>query len=427
MLRRFRLRLYEELIMGKKADAWITRLNTLDRELEKLEKKTFKAAQLSGLAIARKGMIRAMRSMGFGRYGHGLAIAAYRKLYRQRIEQAWRDDVDGAALKIAKAMGYKAPKSVSNLIDDALLADELGELLRNAMVDRGYDPAARKNRDIVKSLIDRGKPRTRSDAVKLVDEAIATHSAGKSGQGAANAAQYQEQLVNRIAKFIIKLPRRTWSEAFKEIFEQVRETLKAEQTRQADNQRRQESTPAATVVAGTLKRPGPVAVSRPAGSDVPNPGNPASVGEASPSPVQSPKHHHPWGDACLDTLQILKPGPEGKKLVKFDRELLYSVENNRHPTRYLVGGLLDLFDPGVTDACFDEHLNVFMQAKWHTFLALTPHIEVVRKHWKRWMKKNGSMGFPVNFWPGALIDRVYHLERMRIAQRTSMPWVSFVG
>jgi hypothetical protein len=94
----------------------------------------------------------------------------------------------------------------------------------------------------------------------------------------------------------------------------------------------------------------------------------------------------------------------------------------------MVGELLDLFDPGVDDKYFDEHMKVFLDARWHTFGALTRHVDSLRRHIERWKDKHEGAGLPINFWPGVTIDCPDQLERMKILHGTpiQMFWVSFV-
>jgi protein gp37 len=132
---------------------------------------------------------------------------------------------------------------------------------------------------------------------------------------------------------------------------------------------------------------------------------------------------HPWGDARLNTLRLLNPGTAGTRAGEFHRKLLYDVRDNPKATRFLLAGTLDLFDPGIPDRVFDEHLDVFLRASRHTFLALTPHADSVPRHWKRLNRV-----FPDNFWTGVSIDCVDHLQRLKILREMDMrtKWASFV-
>ncbi len=396
----------------------------LDRELEELEKSAFDSTD-QDILDARSKMLDAMSTMGLARYNLGLAVRNYQKIYMQNGEEEWRDRADE---KIAQALGYNV-KSVKNLIDDAERADQIGEELRNAMVARGYDPAAAKNQDIVIGLPQKPPwPRTLKDALALVDRAISSRSDGNTNQNPDSDARRQQRLVNRVAELVIDQPRQARRKKFTEVFDQVKNVLVAERTKAVGGADSQGGAPVPTVDSGTLKRPGSVAVPKPARPGVSVTGSSRPARKASATAVRHPQNVHPWGDACLNTLRFLDPGPAGRKSGEFHRKLLYDVRDNLKPTRYLVAGMIDLFDPGVPDKVFDEHLNVFLQASRHTFLALTPHADSVRRHWERWKKMNSGVGFPVNFWTGVSVDCVDHLKRMRILRETGMrtQWASFV-
>jgi hypothetical protein len=413
--------------MSEEANPWFARLEELNHELEELEQRTFKADQLRDLSSAREDMIRAMRSMGFSRYGHGWAIGVYRELYRKYGQPAWRDVAGDAGLKIARALGYKCNKSLSILITDAQFAHELDKKLRDAMITRSLDPAEGKNRDIVTVLRGKTRPENSNDAEKLVDEEIARHSERRRQQ---QTAESQQRLVNRIVVYIKQQPNEDWLGELKEILDQAEGKLRAEHPETAAEGEKNQCTPASDAGVGTMISAEVVDDSKPAGSALPVPRiSPPSALERSAGLDPGPKHSHPWGDSCLNTLRLLETGHDGRRCGEFHRELLYDVRQNRKPTRYLVGGLLDLFDPGLDDKYFDEHVRVFDQAEWHTFLALTPHIDSVKRHWERWKEMTGHKGFPISLWPGAAINCVDDLERMGVLYKTGMAtsWASFVG
>lgn len=411
--------------MSKDENSGVVIFTILNSELERLEKSTFEASLHQYLALAREKMLNAMNPKGSSRYDLGLAVRDYRAFYKQRAEKTWRDE---AGAKIASALGYKHLKSVNGLIDDAELADKLGDELRDAMVAHGYDPAERKNKDFVTCLL-RDDPRlqTPGEAAKLVDQEIARRSEIETGPA---TTEVQQKLVRRIANLVLKQPREARGTKLREIFDQAKSAVQAGLTKAAGDVENKRGASVRVAHAGTMKRQGTVADSKSAGSALPNQEESASIArEVSAGSVPDPKHLHPWGDACLNTFQILNSEPDSRRLYKFDRKLLYGVRDNTKPTIYLVGGLLDLFDPRVDDGLVDEHLNVFQDAWWHTFLALTPQIDSVQRHWQRRKLMNRDLGFPVNLWIGATIDRVEHLERMRILHETGMstPWASFVG
>lgn len=171
----------------------------LDQELEKLEKSAFDSTD-QNILVAREKMLDAVISMGFARYNLGLAVSDYRTIYEKSGEGEWRDN---AGEKIANVLGYSSLKSIDNLIDDAELADQIGHELRNAMVARGYDPAASKNRDIVTSLTKKQQwPQTLSDALEMVDEEIARRSKSNAGQRAGKGDEPQQRPERPISQLV---------------------------------------------------------------------------------------------------------------------------------------------------------------------------------------------------------------------------------
>jgi hypothetical protein len=400
--------------MRGEADPRIVIFTTLKSELEALEldkDNTFDSKQLAGLASAREKIFSAMFSLGFSRYDLGLAIRDYREIYKQGGEQQWRSQ---AGEKVAIALGYTSLKSVYNLIEDALLADELGPELRNAMVARGYDPAARKNKEIVKSLIVKRGLQPSDDASKLVNSEIAGHSKNKASQHAASTAELEEQLIARISKFIIRYRKPPWKEALDEIYKRVATMLKDERAKRASGISKNRSDLIPPLYSGTRTPSGPTLVQKSAGPRLPGDKSSRPPRKTTVKSWQFDKKLHPWGDARLSTLRLLNSGPAGTRWGEFHRKLLYDVQGNPKATRFLLAGTLDLFDPGIPNGVFDEHMDVFLQAQRHTFLALTPHAGSVRQHWERRKKMPGRPGFPDNLRTCVTVDCVDHLQRLNI-------------
>jgi hypothetical protein len=411
--------------MREEVDPRIVIFTTLKSELETLElhkDNTFDSRQLAGLASAREKIFSAMFSLGVGRYDLGLAVRDYREIYKQGGEQQWRTK---AGDSVATALGYTSLKSVYNLIEDAQLADELGPDLRNAMVARGYDPAARKNKEIVKSLIVKRGLQPSDDASELVDAEIAARSKNEDSQDAASIAELEEKLIARISKFIIKYRKPPWSEALNEIFKRVAAELKAERAKRDSVIRKSvnDLIPPARRAARTPSAPG--VVQKPAGAGASAVGSPRPPRKTTAKSWQYDKRLHPWGDDRLSTLNL---GPAGTRSGEFHRKLLYHVQDEPKATRFLLAGTLDLFDPGIPGRVFDEHMDVFLGAQRHTFLALTPHAGSVRRHWERRMNMPPAPRFPSNFYPGVSIDCVAHLRRLKILRDLDMRthWASFV-
>ena len=408
--------------MGNVDVAWNAYLDTLNRQLKKIEERTFKCNDWASVADARDRMISVMRSTESGRCERGLAVRDYRNLYRQYGgEQVWRDD-DGAGATIARADGNSNAKSSDNWIEDSEFAEPLGELLRGAMLRRNYEPTARKNRDIVRSLLemlshdDERLSNNNIDAAgKLVDEVILARSKGKRTQGAANAADLEDQLVARISKFIIKYRKPPWEEALDEINKRVAAALIAKQAEQADDISKDRN---ALIPKPRLSARGPLdpaVVFQRTGPGSSMVGSSRPARKTTAKSWQYNKNLHPWGDARLSTLKLLNPGPAGTKSGEFHRKLLYDVRDNApKATRFLLAGTLDLFDPGIPDTVFDEHMDVFVQAERHTFLALTPHADSFKRHWERRRKIPGKLAFPDNFRVGVTVDCADHLQRLNI-------------
>jgi protein gp37 len=417
--------------MGKVDVAWNAFLDTLNSDLKKIEERTFEAAALASVAHARDKMIEVMRSMESGRYEQGLAVRDYRNEYRQSgHEQVWRDD-DGAGAKIARADRNSHARSTDNWIADAEFAEPLGDLLIEALLVRNYGPTEKRNRDIVTALIDllnQNRPENLDDALILVDNVLAERTHGKRVPRDVSASELRDRLVTQIVKFIMKEPGRAWTVTLIEIFEQVKDVLQSERDERraaVENQRR---AVASRAHAGGLVRGVAVTAPGTAGPKSTSAAKPASLARKNSSrPQVRRKYSHPWGDACLDVLEVLTPSSGGNQRVRFHRKRLYEVGMHLKPTRYLVAEKFDLFDPRLADEVFDEHLNVFLKADWHTFVALTPHADSIRRHWQRWNIKPRH-GFPTNFWPGVRVDCVDHLSRIRTLRETGMRtiWVSLV-
>ncbi len=418
-------------IMGKADVACNSYLDTLNSELEAVEQRTFNGSALASVAHARDKMIATMRSTESGRYERGLAVRDYRYEYRQNgHEQVWRDD-DGAGAKIARADGNSNAKSTDNWIADAEFAEPLGDLFREALSSYNYEPTERKNRDIVIALIDliqEHKPGDLEDARKLVAKVLKERSNRNRVQRVVSASELRDKLVIRIAAFIMKQPARNWDIAMEEIREQVAKVLQSERDERRAADERGDRVTASRASANGLNHP----VVKPAvGTAWPKPtskANPPSLARRKPSgPPVGRKYSHPWGDACLDVLEVLTPIPGGNEKVRFNRERLYEVGMKLKPTRYLVAGKSDMFDPGLADELFDELLQVFQKADWHTFVVLTPYAHSIQRHWERWKIKPRN-GFPTNFWPGVRVDSANDLSRVSILRQTGMrtSWVSLV-
>jgi protein gp37 len=405
--------------MSKVDVAWNAFLDTLNSQLKEIEERTFKRSEWASIADARDRMIRVMRSTESGRCERGLAVRDYQNQYRQNGgEQVWRD---GAGAKIARADGNSNAKSTGNWIEDAEFAEPLGDLLRDAMLKRNYDPTARKNRDIVRSLLEKlsHDDERLSDndidaAVKLVDEVISARTKGKRNQGAPSTADLEDQLVARISKFIIKYRKPPWKEALDEIYKQVATMLKDERAERASGISKNGSARIPPLHSDTRALSGPTVVRKSVGPALSMVGSSRPPRKTTVKSWQYDKKLHPWGDVWLDTLRLQNAGPAGRGPGEFHRKLLYEVRDVPKATRFLLAGMLDLFDPGIPDRIFDEHLDVFLQASRHTFLALTPHADSVRRHWERRKTMSGKPGFPDNFWTGVTVDCVDHLQRLNI-------------
>lgn len=428
MLQLRRRRRIAKANMGKADVAWNAFLDTLNSDLKEIEERTFKSSDWGSVADARDKMISVLRSTESGRYEGALAVRDYRNQYRRNGgERVWRE-AGGAGAKIARADRTSDAKSTDNWIQDAEFAEPLDDLLREAMLTRNYDPTERKYRDIVTALNEGDRPGNLDDALQLVDEVIAARSNHKKVQRDVSASELRDQLVMRTAKFIMKQPERAWTITLKEIFEQVKEVLKAEQGERraaVESQRRATASRADT---NGLNGAAPVTVHRiaePKSMTVTMP--PSLASRNSSRPQTGPKYAHPWGDANLDVLEVLTPDCDGNQRVRFHRRSLYEAGKKLKPSRYLVAGKLDLFDPGVAEEVFDEYLSVFLKADWHIFVALTPHADSIRRHWQRW-NVAPRHGFPVNFWPGVRVDCVDHLSRIRTLRETGMrtQWASFL-
>jgi protein gp37 len=413
--------------MGKVDVAWNTFLDTLNSELKEIEERTFKRNDWASVAAARDKMIGVMRSPESRRYERGLAVRDYRNQYRRNGgELAWRDD-DGAGAKIARIEENTTAKSADHWIKDAEFAEPLGDLLRDAMLACNCDPTLRKNKDIVNALMEQDGPKNLEEARKLVEKVIAEKSSRKRAQPV-SASERRERLANRVTDFIINQPTRTWDVTREEIFELVKAKVETEEERRKAVVEREPRAIARRADAIGLNRPVLVTAPRIVGPKSTAAARPASPARNKSSrPQVKRKYSHPWGNASLDVLEVLTPDSGGNQRVQFHRKSLYEVGMDLRPTRYLVAGKLDLFDPGVADEVFDEHLNVFLKADWHTFVALTPHADSIRRHWQRW-KVAPRNGFPINFWPGVKVDCVDHLSRIRTLRETGMrtKWASFV-
>lgn len=414
--------------MGK---AWNSYLDTLNSELEAIEQRTFNGSALSSVALARQRMIEIMRSTESGRYERGLAIRDYRNEYRKNgHEQVWRDD-NGAGAKIARADGNSNSKSADIWIAEAEFAEPLGDLFREALLSYNYEPTKGKNSDIVIALIDLVQENTPVDleeARKLVGKVLEERSSRSRVRRHLDASEQRERLVMRVAAFIMEQPARNWADALKEIREQVAKVLQSELDERRAADERSQRAAASRANANGLNHP----VVKPAvGTSWPKPTSkvsPPTLARKKPSrPQAGRKYSHPWGNACLDVLELLTPIPGGTEKVRFNRERLYEVGMKLKPTRYLVAGKLDMFDPGLPDELFDEHLEVFQKAIWHTFVVLTPYAHSIQRHWQRWNIKPRH-GFPTNFWPGVRVDSVNDLGRVSILRQTGMrtSWVSLV-
>jgi hypothetical protein len=418
-------------IMGKADVAWNAYLDTLNSDLEKIEESTFKASALTTVAHARHKMIDVMRSTESGRYERGLAVRDYRNEYRQNgHEQVWRD-VNGAGAKIARADRNSNARSTDNWIADAEFAEPLSDLLREALLAYNYEPTERKNRDIVDALIDliqQDWPENLDDARKLVGKVLEEKSKRKRVPRDVSAGELRERLVTRVAEFIMEQPERNWTVTLKEIFEQVKEALQSERDERRAAGESHRRVTASRADANGLNRAILVTAPKAAGLKPATAAKPASLARKDSSrPQATRKYSHPWGDDCLDVLELLTPTSGGHQTVRFQRKRLYEVGGNLKPTRYLVAGKLDLFDPGLAEEAFDEHLDLFIKADWHTFVALTPHADSIRRHWQRWKFKL-RLEFPTNFWPGVRVDSVDHISRIRTLRETCerINWVSLV-
>lgn len=418
------------MIMGKADVAWNAYLNTLNSDLEQIEERTFEASALTTVAHARNQMMDVMRSTESGRYERGLAVRDYRNQYRENgHERVWREK-DGAGAKIARADGNSTAKSTDNWIADAEFAEPLGDLLREALLAYNYEPTERKNRDIVKALIDLAQqdwPENLHDARKLVGMVLEEKSKRKRVQREVSAGELRERLVTRVAEFIMEQPERNWAVTLKEIFEQVKEALQSERDERRAAGESHRRVTASRADANGLNGVILVTAPKAAGLTTATAAKPASLARKNLSRQARRKYSHPWGDDCLDVLELLTPTSDGHQTVRFHRKRLYEVGRNLKPTRYLVAGKLDMFDPGLADEAFDEHLDLFIKADWHTFVALTPHADSIRRHWERWKFKL-HLEFPTNFWPGVSVDSVDHISRISTLRETCdrINWVSLV-
>ena len=158
----------------------------LQATLAQIERGLFVAADnetIKRLSLARDAMFHEIGTSVRSRYSVGVTVSKYHEFYLTLPEKAWKKR---AGPIVVKAIGYTELKSVYNLMRDAKLADKLGDARRTAMVDRGYDPAARKYAGIARELLPAPRGERPEDADAAVDIAIGKYRASKDRRSVEN-------------------------------------------------------------------------------------------------------------------------------------------------------------------------------------------------------------------------------------------------
>lgn len=411
----------------------------LERELETLEKNLFDPTDHGKLEGARNSMFEKIRIHGHTRLEVGLAVKEYHEFYIARKERVWLKE---AGPIVMRAVGVDSLKSLYNLMSDAKFVKEhLIDEWQSAFIKCGMDPAARKNRkfilDFKKSLEGKLPPTHEAEYEKIAKDAIDEYlkqkkeRAGERREKVKDPAVFRRAMADRLARFLFRLPESERQTFVDGIAPEVWASLNALKARPAKTRG------AASAAAKPASRSKLAVVSSPTrapalppqlSTDEPQP---ASIQPGSkPALVKTNLNPiHPWGDQCLDTLEPLGLGPRGVKQGRFNRDQLYQIRETRTPTRYVIGGLLDLFEPGLEDKYIVEHLNIFEEAYWHRFLVMTPHVDRVRIQSDSRKAITRGRGFPRNLWIGTTIECPGDLWRLRTLHKTGIVprWVSFAG
>ena len=410
----------------------------LENELETLERKLFAPADHKKLERARRSMFEKLRIHGHNQLEVGLAVRRYHNFY---VLSKGRNGRKRLARVVMRAIGVDSLKSVYNLMRDVdFVKEHLTGEWPGAFIKCGMDPVARKNREFILQFEEsvKGKPTpNEAEAEQIAKDAIDEYlkqkkkRAGERREKAKDPAVVRSAIVERIARFLFRLPESERQTFVDGIAPEVWASLNALKARPAKTRG------AASAAAKPASRSKLAVVSSPTrapalppqlSTDEPQP---ASIQPGSkPALVKTNLNPiHPWGDQCLDTLEPLGLGPRGVKQGRFNRDQLYQIRETRTPTRYVIGGLLDLFEPGLEDKYIVEHLNIFEEAYWHRFLVMTPHVDRVRIQSDSRKAITRGRGFPRNLWIGTTIECPGDLWRLRTLHKTGIVprWVSFAG
>lgn len=419
----------------------VVNFTILERELIEIEGKVFEKAgkdQLKHINDTRHAIFELTRFHGHSRLEVARAVQKYHDIYTQSKERAWQKE---ASPRVMRAVGVDSPKSLYNLMHDAeFVKEHLKGEWPSAFIKCGMDPAARKNRKLILQFEERMKgkqiPADETEAEKIAKDAIDEHLKQKKKRAeerrakAKDPAVFRRAMADRLARFMLRL-----SETERQVFvdgiaPEVWACLNALKGRPAKTRG------SASVAAKPASRSKLAVVPSPTRAPALPPQ--LSTAEQQPTSIQPGSKPalvktnlnpiHPWGDQCLDTLELLGLGPRGVKQGRFNRDQLYEIRETRTPTRYLIGGLLDLFKPGL-DKYIGEHLDIFEEAYWHRFLVMTPHVDRVQIQSDSRKAITRGRGFPLNLWIGTTIECPGDLWRLRTLHKTGIVprWVSFAG
>lgn len=407
----------------------------LENELETLERKLFAPADHKKLERARRSMFEKLRIHGHNQLEVGLDVRSYHNFYVLSKRKEWTEQVGP---RVMRAIGVDSLKSVYNLMRDVDFVEEhlTGEW-PGAFIKCGMDPVARKNRAFILQFEEsvKGKPTpNEAEAEQIAKDAIDEYlkqkkkRAGEKRERAKDPAVVRSAIVERIARFMLRLEKDEQQSFIDGIVPQVQDRLTVlikEQAAKAASGAPAPKPPRARKLGSVHGKPGSPATQGTTSSASPQ-SKPHLVTAATqnavqPASVPSRPPVHPWGYAPLKSLRISATST-GILQLELHRKYLHEIWEDKKKKRFLVGDMPDLFDDRVKDEVIDRHFSFFLNALQHQFLILTSHVERARDYLK-------SKGWgPLNVWIGATIESREDFYRLKVlGEITSIKkWASFV-
>ena len=343
----------------------------------------------------------------------GMHLVEGKKYYKK--ERVW------LRLKefVANAAGYRSPRSIDNLMEDARRARALREVSpeRYKALERfGIIAAETRWARLIEQLTTETSETETTEEARNAVERLYKAFDGKNAKGDPDGSDIEllneqvELLKKKIERLAIRLFRLLPKEQRVPAIQQI-VTKAAQQTENAEEQKSEvTSDPVQQSVSSN-----PVLNGLKAGT---NKSTESARPNSSATDVRLQAAAHPWGDASLGSIV---PGDGDFGRWEINSRALRRPESDRHARRFLVD---DIFAECFTDYIASQHIKLFQKTPWHTYLVVSSNTRRLIQTSER----TAALQWPVNAWIGTLITSTSAFDQIETLGALATPnkWVSFL-